>query len=140
MKTTVKNKKARSLSSTLSNAIFIVDDDNLYCHSLAFYLKSHFDYEIYCYSSGEKCLEHIDHLPKIIILDYYLNSMGTGAMNGLETLVQLKKKAPQTKVVILSGQETLKVATDALKLGAYTYVIKDAQTLASLTKIIHELK
>jgi DNA-binding NarL/FixJ family response regulator len=139
MKTAVKTETITRPLPNLTSSIFIVDDDSLYCHSLAFFLKTHTNFEVYCYSTGEECIKHLDLKPKIIILDYYLSTTYPDAMDGLEVLKQIKKIKPQTKIVLLSGQETLSVATNALKLGAYTYVIKDAQTLDCLTKIIYEL-
>jgi two-component system OmpR family response regulator len=134
-----KMARAASQNQKLSAPIFIVDDDNLYCHSLAFYLKTHTDHEIYCYPTGEDCLAHLDLKPEIIILDYYLGSTEPGVMDGIEVLKKIKIIKPEIKVIMLSGQETLSVASESMNLGAYTYVIKDIQTLGTLIGIIAEI-
>ncbi len=84
-------------------------------------------------------MKNLDLAPAIIILDYNLSSTYPDAMNGLEVLKQVKQKKQAINVVLISSQETLAVATNALKMGAYTYVIKDVQTLSSLIRIINEL-
>ena len=115
--------------------VFVVDDDPAYLNMLGFYLKKNTNCKVYCYFSGEECLQNINLNPRVIVLDYYLNEN----MNGIEVLKQIKKINPETEVVMLSGQETLQVATDSLKSGAFSYVIKDRQAFYSIRKIIEDL-
>ena len=119
--------------------IFLVDDDKAYLFALGFHLKKELKYKVYCYESGEECLKNLHLNPDIIILDYYLNSADAEAINGLDTLKLIKKRKPRTEVVMLSGQETLSVAASSLKLGAFTYVIKDLNTLFVIRKLIDEI-
>lgn len=139
MEVAVKYKEAPVETEKKSFSVFIVDDDEMYCHSLAFYLKTHTDYNIYCYSTGEECINNIHLKPDVIILDYYLNSENPDALNGLQILKKIKKINPKIKIVILSHQEVLQVATDALKLGAYTYVVKDTRAIFNVKNIIEKL-
>ncbi len=138
MEIEVKARKVQERVSTTSSCIFIVDDDNLYCHSLAYYLKTHTKHELCCYATGEECLKNLDLIPEIIILDYNLSSTYSDAMNGLEVLKQVKQIKPTISVILISSQETFAVAANALKMGAYSYLIKDAQTPSSLVRIINE--
>src|SRR5438552_2865427 len=117
----IKNKETKKETVI---PIFIVDDDKSYLYSLGFHLKKDIKCKIYCYETGEDCLKNIYLNPSIIILDYFLNSENKNAINGLEVLKKIKKLKPETYVVMLSGQETLQIATNSLKSGAFTYVIK----------------
>jgi two-component system OmpR family response regulator len=119
--------------------IFIVDDDRSYLYALGFHLKKDSNCKIYCYTSGEECLENLSLKPKIIILDYFLNTGKPDAMNGLEVLKQIKRISRLTKVIMLSGQETLQIAVKLIKSGAYTYVIKDLEALSSIKKLVDNL-
>jgi two-component system OmpR family response regulator len=112
-------------SSELS--IFLVDDDKLFLTSLTHQLKTMFKSEtkVLSFSSGEECLKHLAENPDIIILDYYLNSKYKDAMNGLEVLKKIMHYNSETKVIMLSGQEKMEVAVDAIKHGAYDYIIKN---------------
>ncbi len=116
--------------------VFIVDDDMSYLYSLGFYLKKDSRCKIYCYSSGEDCIRNLYLNPRVIILDYYLSTDKPGAMDGLDVLKKVKLMKPETKVIMLSGQETLQVATTTLQSGAFTYVIKDVHAPFSIRNII----
>ena len=117
-------------------SIFLVDDDLSYLYPLGFYLQKNTEHSVYCYKSGEECMENLNKIPDIIILDYNLNPEFPDTMNGLEVLKAIKGKMPKTKVVMLSGRETFSGVAEALKLGAYTYVIKDIEALSALIRII----
>jgi ActR/RegA family two-component response regulator len=46
-------------------------------------------------------------------------------MNGLEILKKIMHVRPETKIIILSGQEKMEVAVDTIKHGAYDYIVKN---------------
>lgn len=119
--------------------VFIVDDDVSYLYSLGFFLKKDMRCRIYCYSSGEECLRNLKLRPRIIVLDYFLNSNDPSAINGMDVLKKIRQLSPETKVIILSGQETLQVAAETLKSGAYTYLIKDVHAPFSIKNILETL-
>ncbi len=77
--------------------------------------------------------------PDIVILDYNLNPQAPNTMNGLDVLRRIKNLNPKVKVVMLSGRDEYQGVVDSLKLGAYTYVLKDTEALATLKKILHVL-
>jgi two-component system OmpR family response regulator len=112
-------------SSELS--VFLVDDDKLFLTSLTHQLKTMFKSKtkIMAFTTGEECLKHLEERPDIIILDYYLNSKFKDAMNGLEILKKIVHANPESKVIMLSAQEKMEVAVDAIKHGAYDYIIKN---------------
>jgi DNA-binding NtrC family response regulator len=119
--------------------IFIVDDDVSYLHPLVFHLQRGVKYKIHCFTSGEECLSNIHLKPNIIILDYNLNPQLPNKLNGLDVLRQVKNMSPKTKVVMLSGRDEYQGVVDSLKLGAYSYVLKDTEALATIKKILHTL-
>ena len=57
-------------------------------------------------------------------------------LNGIEATRIILKETPHTKVLMLSGQQTLLYIKDSLKAGAYGYISKDA----SLSEITHAVK
>jgi two-component system, OmpR family, response regulator len=108
-------------------SVFLVDDDKMFLTSLAHQLKTMFKSKtkIQAFTTGEECLKHLNENPDIIILDYYLNSKYKDAMNGLEILKKIMHVRPETKIIILSGQEKMEVAVDTIKHGAYDYIVKN---------------
>ena len=118
-------------------SIFIVDDDISYLYPLVFYLQKSTHYKIYCFTSGEECIENIKLNPNLIILDYNLNPLPPHTMNGPDVLRQLKNVSPKTKVVMLSSRDTYQAITDTLELGAYSYILKDIGAITSLKNVIN---
>src|SRR5690349_17135701 len=95
-------------------SIFIVDDDTSYIYPLVFYLQRSTQYKIYCFTSGEECIDNMKLHPNLIILDYNLNPQPPNSMNGLDVLRRLKNISPKTKVVILSSRDAYQAVTDSL--------------------------
>lgn len=101
--------------------IFVVDDDKFAHHLLKAILKKFSFRNIEHFFSGEDCLENIEKSPDIILLDFEMDGI-----NGLETLKQIKNRFPDTKVLMISGQQNINVAVKAIKSGAEDYFIKDS--------------
>ena len=119
--------------------IFVVDDNLTYLMALGSYLKTNPYYRIYCYRSGEECIENMNIDPDVVILDYYLNDGTEGLMNGIEILKTIKKMSPGISVIILSEQKSLEVAVNTLNEGAFTYVPKNKQAFPAVQKTIAHL-
>ena len=130
-----KKKKTAPLADTVP-VVFVVDDDELYLAGLGFYLKQNTDYKVYCYTNASECLQNLNLNPRLIVLDYYLSNRW---MNGIDLLKRIKDLNSGINIVMLSGQETLQVATESLRLGAYTYMIKDGQAWHSIKRIAEDL-
>jgi two-component system, NarL family, response regulator NreC len=70
--------------------------------------------------------------PDVLVLD-----MMMPGLNGLEVTRQVKKRAPKTRVVILSMHKDESYVLEALKNGASAYVLKDSSA-DELIKAVHE--
>ncbi len=116
--------------------LFLVDDDALFLKSLEIEFLQHADFDIETYASGELCLKHLTNNPDVIILDYHLDGIDKNAMNGLETLIQIKALHPKMPVVILSSQDKIDVAVNCMHHKAFDYVMKSETAFMRLQKII----
>jgi len=104
----------------MKNTLFIVDDDQFYSHILRAKIEAICDYHIETYNSGQDCINNSHKQPDIIFLDHHL-----GDTNGFEVLKDIKSTYPNVHVVMLSGQQEMKIAIRALRFGATDYLIKD---------------
>lgn len=116
--------------------LFLVDDDAVFLKSLEIEFLQHADFDIETYASGELCLKHLRNNPDVIILDYHLDGIDKNAMNGLETLIQIKALHPKMPVVILSSQDKIDVAVNCMHHKAFDYVMKSETAFMRLQKII----
>ncbi len=116
--------------------LFLVDDDKLFLKSLEIEFLNHGDFTIETFPTGEACVKKLGHLPDVIILDYYLDGIDKNAMNGLETLDQIKAINPDIPVVMLSSQDKIDVAINCMHHRAFDYVVKSETAFMRLQKII----
>lgn len=70
--------------------------------------------------SAEAALERLESdAPEIVVTDLKLPRM-----TGVELLREIKGRAPETEVAIITGHGSIESAVDAMKLGAYDYIEK----------------
>jgi DNA-binding NtrC family response regulator len=122
------------MSAAKDFKIFLVDDD-AFCLNLyqQFLVKLGYS-DISCFNSGRDCLANISQRPDIIFLDYNMEEM-----NGIDVLQSIKSFDNKINVVFISGQESVEVAVDALKYGAFDYIVKSKITLDVLKTTIERI-
>jgi two-component system, OmpR family, response regulator len=116
--------------------LFLVDDDALFLKSLEIEFMDKGDFEIETFISGELCIANLSKKPDIIILDYHLDGINPGAMNGLETLKKIKSTNKDIPVIILSSQDKIEVAVNCMHHNAFDYVVKSETAFVRLRKAI----
>jgi two-component system chemotaxis response regulator CheY len=69
---------------------------------------------------GQGALDLVDSLaPDLVCLDILMPGM-----DGISVLRTMREKHPATRVIVVTGQSTSEVVTEALKLGAAGFVVK----------------
>lgn len=113
---------------------FIVDDDRFCASVYEQYLKNHNYENITYFNSGEACLEELHQKPDIIFLDHNMEEL-----NGFEILKKIKRYDPNIYVIMVSGQENIDTAVNALKYGAFDYLVKDVDVCEKMTETIEKI-
>ncbi|MBI3090220.1 MAG: sigma-54-dependent Fis family transcriptional regulator [Candidatus Tectomicrobia bacterium] len=88
--------------------------------------------EVLCVESGEQALTHFAERPfNAVITDVKLP-----CMNGLEVLARIKERSPLTPVIVITAYGSIDNAVDAMKRGAFDYVVKPftSQTLEHVVR------
>jgi polysaccharide export outer membrane protein len=99
---------------------FIVDDVEMCLETTKMHLTNLGFQNIKTYNSGHVCLNDLVEKPDIIFLDHEMPEI-----TGIEVLKRIKRFDPDIFVVVVSGQDTVQVAIDFLKFGAFDYIIKN---------------
>jgi len=116
--------------------LFLVDDDAVFLKLLEIEFLEHADFEIEIFATGELCIENLKNNPDVIVLDYYLDGVDRDAINGIDTLDQIKAFNPNIPVVMLSSQDKIDVAINCMHHKAFDYVVKSETAFMRLKKII----
>ena len=72
--------------------------------------------------------------PDIIIQDYLLDGM-----TGIEVLIKAKKINRAVEFIFLSGQDSIDIAINSMKYGAYDYIVKDQMALQKMVNKINKI-
>ncbi|PFH08582.1 DNA-binding NarL/FixJ family response regulator [Collimonas sp. PA-H2] len=103
--------------------ILIVEDHNLLRHGLRSMITALPSYEVVgeAREGKEAIREALSLHPDMILMDLSLPGM-----NGIEATAQIKRRMPDIRVLVLTVYKTDEYVTEALRVGADGYVLKDA--------------
>jgi len=103
----------------MAKSILIVDDEVITLDNLKRALQKE-GYEILLADSGETGIEAFKkHRPDLALVDLMLPGI-----DGLEVLKQIKTVEANTVVIMITAYEIIEKAIEAMKLGAYDYLMK----------------
>ena len=68
--------------------------------------------------------------PDLVLLD-----IGLPTLNGIEAGRQIRKRAPESKIIFVSQESSCEVVHEALSLGAWGYVLKTSAAVDLLAAI-----
>ncbi|MDO8784758.1 MAG: diguanylate cyclase [Syntrophales bacterium] len=114
--------------------ILIVEDNPDHAEIARLALEPQF--EVDWVASGEGVWQYLEELtpddcPAVILLDYSLPEI-----DGLCLLARIKKEKNDIPVIMVTGQGDQKVAVEAMKRGAYDYVVKEGNYIENLAPIL----
>ncbi len=100
-------------------SILVVDDEQDVHYSFQRLLED-LPIDVRAAPSGEAAIEMLRKEPaEVVIMDIRM-----GGKNGLETLREMKRLAPKVIVLMMTAYGTSHTAIEAMKLGAYDYILK----------------
>lgn len=128
----LSNLKKEEASDRIKVAL--VDDHPILMEGLKTLLQNNLNVDIGgCFVNGAEILDFIgDHSLDIILLDIALPDI-----NGITLCQKIKKKAPETLVIIFSNYSERSMIVQAIQSGASGYLLKNA-SLEELRNGIHD--
>jgi DNA-binding NtrC family response regulator len=102
--------------------ILVVDNRRFLRHSVCLLLADQSDWDVYEAESGKVALDRIQELkPNVVVLAIIMTKM-----NGLEAASKIRKLAPETIVIFMSGHYTPLEAALITRLFGSNFVQKSA--------------
>ncbi len=113
-------------------SILIVDDEEKIRKVLKINLQQ--KYSVFLAKSGEEAQQHLQNeVINLVITDLKM----PGKVNGLQLLEYVKEHFKQIPIIIITAFGTVENAVNAMKLGAFDYILKPIK-LAELTPLIEK--
>lgn len=117
----------------------IIDDDPAVRRSLAAYLED-VDFTVLKAKDGEEGLVLLNQEhPNIVLCDMYMPGL-----NGLQVLSKVHAEFPDIPIIMISGASTIADVVEALRLGAWDYLLKPIHDLAVMehrvNRCLHQAK
>ena len=110
--------------------ILIVDDEVDFVEMLCLRLQDQGNNVKGVYD-GQACLRALEEEDfDVVILDIKMPGM-----DGIETLREIRRKAPIAEVILLTGHGSIETAVEGMKLGAFDYLRKPASFDELMTKL-----
>ncbi|TVP99915.1 MAG: response regulator [Planctomycetaceae bacterium] len=104
---------------TCSCKVLVIDDDPNLRSQMRTLLQAD-GFEVTTVASGLEALETVDGMmPDLVVSDVHMP-----AMNGVDLVVELKKRFPVMPIILTTGAPGDEIAAEGLRLGAATYVPK----------------
>ncbi|MBI5368304.1 MAG: response regulator [Planctomycetes bacterium] len=124
------------MSSRTTFRILLVEDNvNYHILTRRALEAEHIPCEIETAVSGDDCLERLTHCSyDLILLDYSLPGM-----DGLRLLKELRARNYLLPVVMVTGMGNEEIAVQAMKLGAYDYLVKSDKLVYTVPLIVRKV-
>lgn len=130
----VREKQKNKMKNATDIKIFIVDDDP-FCRNLYEQCLISLGYSnVQQFDNGQDCINELIEQPDIVFLDYCMEPL-----NGLEVLKKIKRFNPNIFLVVVSGQDDMEVAVNALKYGAFDYIVKGSNELDRINIVMQKI-
>ena len=123
------------MSDAKPSTILVIDDDAEIRYSLTQVLSSR-HYRLQEAASGEQGIAMVKkEPPDLVFLDVRM-----GGMSGIETLQHIRAANPRQLVVLMTAFGTAQTAIEAMKYGAFDYIMKPFDPQKVLTLAENALK
>lgn len=111
--------------------VLVVDDEPAQRELLAGFLAKH-GYEVVTAADGRSAVARFEQEPfDVVLLDQKMPDL-----SGLEVLAQVRRRSPETGVLMMTAYGTIETAVQAIKAGAADYLQKPLQ----LDELLHRLR
>lgn len=103
----------------MKDQILIVEDDSISREGMRLSLEVE-GYQVFTTESGQEALEVLNDKK----IDLILSDIVMDELSGIDLLLKVKKKWPEIIVILITGYGSLDTVIQALRLGAYDYLLK----------------
>jgi len=117
------NSPGQTTKQKLLEKILVVDDNEVICSQIKWGLAD--EYTVFSAGSVDAALQIFDEQhPRVVVLDLGLPPHENTSVEGFRCLSEIINRRPQTKVIMLTGNDDRANALTSIRLGAYDFYPK----------------
>ncbi len=110
--------------------VLLADDETAFAEALSERLELR-GFEVFVVYDGKEAVEAVlKNKIDVAVLDVNMPTL-----SGIEALAQIREKNHLVQVLLLTGQGTIKNAVEGMRVGAFDYILKPAETDTLTEKI-----
>ncbi len=102
----------------MKERLLVIDDEPDFCSMLERHLGE--EYEVAAFDNPDEAIRYLGNSQ----VDAVLTDLRMQEMTGMDVLAAVKSLSPDTDVVIMTAYATVETAVEAMRKGAYDYIIK----------------
>ncbi len=102
----------------MKNRLLIIDDEPDFCTMLERHLGE--EYEVAAFDNPDEAVRYLGNSQ----VDAVLTDLRMQEVTGMDVLEAVKSRSPETDVVIMTAYATVETAVEAMRKGAYDYILK----------------
>jgi two-component system, cell cycle sensor histidine kinase and response regulator CckA len=116
--------------------LVIIEDEEAHFQLMKRMIEKAYPFaSLYYFQEAAGCINKLDEInPDILIADYLMPGM-----NGIELLEYLNRKKRDLPVIMITGQGDENIAIQAMKLGAWDYLVKSGDFFVLLPSVIEKV-
>ena len=108
--------------------VLVIDDDTSILGVIAEVLRDD-GYAVTTATSGEEAIDLLNGDPFALVM----SDIRLPGINGVAVLEHVKKSSPRTNVIMITSHASLETSIDAIKHGAYDYLLKPFEDLSLIS-------
>ncbi len=116
-----------------ASLVLVIDDEKPIRDSFKGFLTD-YDYRVATAENGRVGLELLEQQqPNLLLVDLRMPEM-----DGLEVLAAVTEREPETPIIVVSGTGVISDAVEALRLGAWDYLLKPIEDMSVLLHTVEK--
>lgn len=104
--------------------ILIIDDDNYIIVSIRILLEQHYDFVRAINNPAQIPTAFSENRYDVVVLDMNFTTGETSGKDGLYWLQDIKKRSPNTEIILITAYGGIEIAVEAVKKGAFDFLTK----------------
>lgn len=123
-----------------TNLVFVVENQHFRQETIKSYFTEDHTHQFVYFKSSSDCLAELHLHPMAVVVDYELNSIDSNEKDAIKILEKIKELEHHTEVVFFSSIDSVEIANDVIKHGAFDYVVLNSLQFYRLHNILDNIE